>query len=331
MKAVVFDRFGEPGEVLQVRDVPVPEPGVGQVRVKMLASPINPSDLMVVRGMYGRLPSLPATPGFEGVGVIDAAGPGLIKLIRGFKPGKRVAVLNAAGGNWAEYVVIPAKQAVPVAEGIPDEQAAAFFVNPATVLVMTRYVLRVPAGAWVLQSAAGSALGRMIIRLSRHDGYRTINIVRRKEQGEELKRLGGDAIICSSEESIEERVKEITGGKMVPFALDCVGGATGSALIRCLGANGRMLIYGTLANEPLTLDPRPLLTNDARVEGFWLSNWTRKQGPIRMLGLFRKINELMKGGLLISDVGASFSLDDIPQAVKQAETMGRQGKVLLRI
>src|SRR5437868_14698593 len=99
MKALVFGRFGEPSEVLQLQDGPVPEPGAGQVRVRMLASPINPSDLMTVRGQYGRLPSLPATPGFEGVGIIEAAGPGLLARLRGLKPGRRVAVLNGVGGN----------------------------------------------------------------------------------------------------------------------------------------------------------------------------------------------------------------------------------------
>src|SRR5262245_41782354 len=110
MKAVVFDRFGDPAEVLQVRDAPVPEPGRGQVRVRMLASPINPSDLLVVRGQYGRLPRLPATPGFEGAGVVDVLGPGLLGRLRRLRPGKRVAVLNATGGNWQEYVVVPVRQ-----------------------------------------------------------------------------------------------------------------------------------------------------------------------------------------------------------------------------
>src|SRR4051794_33719840 len=99
MKALVFDKFGDPTRGLQLQDVPVPEPGPGQVRVRILASPINPSDLMTVRGTYGRLPALPATPGYEGVGVIDAAGPGLLAWVRGLKPGRRVAVLNAGGGN----------------------------------------------------------------------------------------------------------------------------------------------------------------------------------------------------------------------------------------
>src|SRR5438094_2006685 len=111
MRAVVFERFGEPREVLAVREVAVPEPGRGQVRVRMIASPINPSDLLVVRGQYGRLPQLPATPGFEGVGVVEEAGSGILPW---WRRGRRVAVLNGRGGNWQEHVVVPAKQVVPV-------------------------------------------------------------------------------------------------------------------------------------------------------------------------------------------------------------------------
>src|SRR6184192_400313 len=95
---------------------------------------------------------------------------------------------------------------------IPDEQAAAFFVNPATALAMTRHVLKVPRGAWLLQTAAGSALGRMVIRLGKREGFRTINVVRRREQGEELLREGADAVVCNADESIGERVKALTGG-----------------------------------------------------------------------------------------------------------------------
>src|SRR3954470_7509020 len=99
MKAVVFEKFGEPAAELRVGDVPMPEPGPGEVRVRMIATPVNPSDLLVVRGRYGVLPTLPATPGFEGVGVVDKAGPGLLgRLV----VGKRVTVINDRGGNWAE-------------------------------------------------------------------------------------------------------------------------------------------------------------------------------------------------------------------------------------
>src|SRR5918997_3926168 len=208
MKSIMFDQFGEPAQVLSVREVPVPEPGRGEVRVRMIATPVNPSDLLVVRGRYGVLPKLPASVGFEGVGVVDAVGPGLLGWL---VKGKRVTVLNNKGGNWSEYVVIPARQAKPLADDLPDEQVASFFVNPASVLAMVRHVLAVPRGQWLLQSAAGSALGRMIIKLGRHDGIKTINLVRRPEAIDELKTLGGDMVISSSNGPIADQVRERTG------------------------------------------------------------------------------------------------------------------------
>ena len=331
MKAIVFEQFGNPADVLQMRDVPEPQTGPGQVRVRMRAAPINPSDLLVVRGQYGRLPQLPATPGFEGVGVIDAVGPGLLAKIRGLKPGRRVAVLNSHGGNWQELVVIPARQAIPVNADLPDEQAASFFVNPATALVLTRWVLRVPAGAWLLQTAAGSALGRMVIRLSKHNGFRTINVIRRHDQAEELKRLGGDEVICTDSEVIEERVRQITGGTGVAHALDAVGGAIGLGAVRSLGQGGRLVVYGTLSGEPIALDPRLLMVGQSRVEGFWLSVWTRQQGVLTMLKLFKKINQLLSAGVLATPVEATFAMTQFHDAVRAAEMAGRKGKILLKI
>jgi NADPH:quinone reductase-like Zn-dependent oxidoreductase len=328
MKAVRFHRFGAPSDVLQLEEIAAPTPGPGQVRVRMIASPINPSDLLVVRGEYGRLPPLPATPGFEGVGVVEATGGGLLGWLR---RGRRVAVLNGQGGNWQEQVLVPARQVVPLPATIPDEQAASFFVNPATVVIMIRYLLKVPPGAWLVQTAAGSALGRMIIRLGKADGFRTLNVVRRREQAEELLRLGADAVICTSEESIEERVPAVTGDDGVRFAVDAVGGATGAAVAKALGPDGRMLLYGTLSGEPLQVDPRAFIVGGKCIDGFWLSNWVRRQRPLQLLRLFRQIKHLMGAGILTTGVGASFTLDQIRQAVQRAELPGRDGKVLLRI
>jgi len=330
VKAIVCDRWGDPEEVLQLREVPEPQPGPGQVRVRMLASPINPSDLLTVRGLYGKQPPLPATPGFEGVGIVEA-GSGL--LARCFM-GRRVAVLNGgtgSGGNWQEKVVIPSRQAVPVPEWMADEQAAMFFVNPASALVMVRYVLRVPRGAWLLQTAAGSALGRMVICLGKHYGFRTLNVVRRREQAQELLQAGGTAVIATNDEPLLQRALEITGGAGAAFGLDAVGGATGSEAVQALGRGGRLLVYGALAEEPLTLSPRTLLVGQKRVEGFWLSEWVRDQGIFTMLFLFRRLSQLIRAGVLRSEVGATFPLEQFQTAVRQAAQPGRQGKVLLRI
>jgi NADPH:quinone reductase-like Zn-dependent oxidoreductase len=327
MKAAVFEAFGEPSEVLSVKNVPIPEPGPGEVRVRMLATPVNPSDLLVVRGRYGVLPRLPATPGFEGVGIVDRAGPGLLGR---WVEGKRVVVINSAGGNWAEYAVIPARQARPVPADIPDDQAAIYFVNPATVLAMVRHVLAVPKGAWLLQSAAGSTLAKMIIRLGRHDGFKTLNVVRRSEARDELVKLGGDAVISSSEGPIDEQVRKITGAEGVKYALDPIGGETGAAMFRSLGSGGRLLVYGTLSGESIQVEPRLLISGRKTIEGFWLGHWMRDRSIPSALLLFREIAALLRRGVLNSEIGASFPLEQIGEAVRHAESVGRGGKTLIR-
>jgi len=328
MRAVVFEQFGEPSEVLQVREVPLPQPGPGQVRVRMIASPINPSDLLVARGRYGVLPRLPATPGFEGVGIVDKAGPGLLgRLVLG----KRVAALNGLGGNWAEYAVIPARQARPFPADIPDEQVATAFVNPATVLAMVRHELKVRPGEWLLQSAAGSTLGKMVIRLGHHLGIKTLNVVRRREAIDELKALGATAVICSADGPIADQVRKVTGSDGVRYAIDAVGGATGTGLFESLAADAKLLVYGTLSQEPIAIDPRAMIAGHRVVEGFWLGHWIRQRTIPASLRLFAEIARMIRAGVLSSDIGASFSLDAIGEATRQAEAVGRQGKVLLSI
>jgi NADPH:quinone reductase-like Zn-dependent oxidoreductase len=330
MRAAVFETFGNPAEVLHVRDVPEPHPGPGEVRVRMILSPVNPSDLLVVRGRYGVLPRLPATPGMEGVGVVDEVGPGVLaRLLR--LEGKRVVAINNRCGNWAEYAVIPARQARPVPEDIPDEQAATFFVNPASVLAMVRHILGVRRGDWLLQSAAGSTLGRMIIKLGRHDGFQTLNVVRRRDAIAELKELGGDAVISSEDGPIDQQVRQVVAGDGVRFAVDPVGGETGTGVFRSLASDGRLLLYGTLSGEPIQIDPRLMIAGRRIVEGFWLGHWMPQRSIPSALLLFREIATLIRRGVLDSQIGQVYPLDQIPQAALQAETVARAGKVLVRL
>lgn len=333
MKSVLFDQFGEPADVLQVRDVEAPTPKPGEVLVRMLLSPVNPSDLMTVRGVYGKLPKLPCTPGYEGVGVVESSGGGLLgKLL----VGKRVALLNGINGNWQERTTVLAKQAVPLPKSLPSEQGATFFVNPTTAFAMTRRVLAVPAGDWLLQTAAASELGKMIVRLGRHFGFRTLNVVRRSEQAEALKALGADSAIVfdptqQSADDLRHTIYQTTGTHGVRYAIDPVGGATGSAVVKCLAPGGRLLVYGTLSSEPLSFSSRDLMTPGASVEGFWLARWLPQMSLLTKLKLIRTVSGLIQQGLLTSDIGETFPLDRITDAVRAAETPGRKGKVLLRI
>lgn len=333
MRAAIFDTFGEPGDVLQPRDVPEPVPRRGEVCVRMLASPVNPSDLMTVRGVYGQLPTLPATPGYEGVGIVEESGGGMLGRLL---VGKRVAVLNRAGGNWAEKAVVPANQCVPLPGELPTEQAAMFFVNPATAYVMTRKVLAVPKGEWLLQTAAGSSLGQMISRLARHEGFKTLCVVRRQDQADALMRLNADATAVFDGEHddpqlLVDQVMQITSDRGVRFAIDPVGGRTGTAVIRCLRDSGRLLVFGSLAQEPATFSPRDLLTQTARIEGFWLACWFAAAKLPKRLATVRKVASLMKAGVLVNDVGQAFSLDQIAEAVRHSEEKARGGKAWLKI
>jgi NADPH:quinone reductase-like Zn-dependent oxidoreductase len=329
MKAVSFDRYGEPKDVLGVGERPVPEPGPGQVRLKIRYSPVNPSDLLYVRGHYsGVAEHFPSGAGFESVSVIDAIGPGVDHV----KVGQRVFAHNPDGGNWAEYAIVPKLLVWPVPDDIPDEQVAGFMINPATAILMVRHVLAVPRGAWLLQTAAGSELGRMIIRLAQHDGIRTINVVRRPGAVAELKALGADEVIVSGEEPIDEQVRRIAGE--VDYAVDPVAGRTGSEVFRSLSQDGRMLLYGSLTGEGVSVgdDPRLTLSGRRTLEVFWLGYWLPRLDKLglTMPALIDEIAAQIRQGVLENTPGKKFGLDDIVAAVTEAEAVGRNGKVLIR-
>ena len=254
----------------------------------------------MIRGIYGRQPSLPCVPGFEGVGIVEEGSGILAWRVKN----KRVAVLNGNSGNWQEHVIIPARQAVPVPDDLTDEQAANFFVNPTSALAMTRYVLNVPRDAWLLQTAAASQLGHGPFGSdSSMPAKRQKHRPSPREQAEELLHLGGTAAVATNDESLLERIQKLTNGDGIRYAIDAVGGATGTQVISTLGRGGRLLVYGTLAHEPITIDPRVLLAGQKCVEGFWLSEWVRDQGVLTMLRVFRKIGQLMRGGTLTTEVG----------------------------
>ena len=333
MKAVQFQTPGRPDEVLKTIEIRKPQPRPGEVLVRMLAAPVNPSDLMFVRGHYTVAAQCPATPGFAGVGVVEQSGGGLRgRLVLG----RRVAVLNTRGGNWAEYAVVPANQVIPLNRSLSMEQAATFFVNPATAWVMTREVLQVPRGAWLLQTAAGSELGRMMIRLGRHSGFRTFNVVRRESQAAELLELGADHVEVfnggeSGTEGFLRHVTDVVGPSGLACAVDAVGGCTGSAVVQSLGAGGRLLAFGTLSGQPLQFSSRTLMTVGSRVEGFWLGHFMRQQGLLFKLRLVRRLTKLIQSGILSSNIAASYDLDRIADAVRSAEGPDHAGKILLRI
>ena len=324
MQSVRFHEFGDPADVLRVEDVQRPEPGAGQALVRMRARPINPSDLLTVRGLYGSLPVPPATPGLEGMGEVAEVGEGVTHL----RAGQRVIPLGVAG-TWQEFVVAPAARLIPVPDSIDDRTAAQFVVNPLTAWIMTVEELALQPGEWLLQTAAGSTLGRVVLQIARRRGFKTINVVRRRGQAEELKALGADEVICTDDEDIPERVREVTGAEGLSKAIDAVGGETGAAVMRALGRGGVMLVYGLLSGRPMPIDGGRMIFTSSTVRGFWLGEWMRSAPPERQQAVTGEMLRAMATREIVPPVEAEYPLSEILAAVSHSERPGRSGKVLL--
>ena len=323
MRSVRFDRFGEPADVLLVHEAPLPSVGQGEVLVRIRARPINPSDLLTVRGFYGTLPQLPATPGYEGVGVIEAVGPD----VTGVQTGQRVIVRTP--GTWQELLVVKGTNLIPPPDSVSDESAAQFTVNPLSAWIMVTEELALQPGQWLLQTAAGSTLGRIVLQVAKLRHVKTINVVRRRDQAQELRTLGADEVICTDEDDLGQRVMAITGGTGVSAAIDAVGGQVGSDVVRVLTPGGVMLVYGLLSRQPTSIDGGQMVFRTTSVRGFWLAAWLRAAPVAKQQTVIREVMTHMAKGEVVPPVEAKYDLGDVTGAVRHAERPGRRGKVLL--
>jgi NADPH:quinone reductase-like Zn-dependent oxidoreductase len=349
MKSAMIDAHTEDPSAVQVRDVAAPKPSRGQVRVRMRMAPVNPSDFNYINGTYEHAfarmiwnrdverptgpdgepaPAPPYSLGVEGVGIVEESGGGFLgkRLV-----GKRVAVVSGPpNGTWQEQTLIDARRAFPVPRSLSDAEACSFFVNPLTALIMVRHVLQVPRGAVVLQTAGGSALCQMVRNLGRADGFRVINVVRSRAGAERLKADGAKYVIALEDQDMLEAVHRYTPGG-VQFVLDCVGGATGSLALRTLAPGGRMICYGTLSPEPISLPPRDIMMPMTTVEGFYLAAYLQNRSLLQRIGLVRNTAKLIASGVLGTPVEQSYALDDLHAALEHARRPGRTGKILLAL
>jgi NADPH:quinone reductase-like Zn-dependent oxidoreductase len=220
---------------------------------------------------------------------------------------------------------------VVVPDSLPDEQAAMYLANPISAYVMVKEVLKVPRNSWLLVTAAGSALGKSVVRIGKRDGFRTICVVRSSANTAELASLGADAVVETDHVDLVAEVARLTGGQGVRSALDCVGGPLTGQVLQCLGLNGRLVVYGTLADTPIEFPARDLMMPLAQVAGFYLGNWMAQQSPIKLLGLLRAVKRLTAEGVFQTDVSETFPLEQASAAVAASLKPGRTGKVMLRI
>lgn len=325
MRAVVIEQYGEPGAVLTVRELPVPEPKRGEVLVKLAASPINPSDLSFVAGTYGFRKTLPAIPGFEGAGTVVAANAGVYGR---WLMGKRVACAAPQTGNgtWAEYMVCSAMSCVPLRASTSFEFGATLLVNPVTAVSLVSMARRRSPGG-LIQTAAGSALGRMIARWARLGGVPAIHVVRSEAAASALHEAGEDHVLVSSAPDFDDQLAALARGMNVTIAFDAVGGETTRQLAAAMPEGGRVVVYGGLSGEAARLDIGEAIFRGKAVEGFWLPLEIKRIGT---LGLLRRIRTVQRMGeaMFGAPVLARLPYERIGEALA-LQPRGTEGKVLL--
>ena len=323
MRSATHDSFGDPAAVLKLADGPTPEPGPGQVRIRVILSPIHNHDLWTVRGSYGYKPTLPAIGGSEAMGVVDALGDG----VAGLRLGQRVA---AAGlrGSWAEYALAPAAGLVPLPDAITDEQGAQLIAMPFSAITLLG-LLGVGPGDWFVQNAANGAVGKAVAMLARARGIHALNLVRRDAAVAEMQDLGLDALSTEGADW-PDRVRAATGGAPIRAAVDSIGGKAAGALLSLLADEGLLVSFGSMTGGAMEISSGDLIFKQAVVRGFWGAKVSAAMPADERARLMGELIGLVADGALILPVGGTFGLDRIGDAVRASLAPGKAGKILLR-
>ena len=319
--AARLHQFGKPADSLTVEEIERPAPGPEEVVLEMLAAPINPADLNVIEGTYGDLPELPATIGNEGVGRIAAVGSGVTELRAG------QLVLPMTFGTWCKQMIAPARNVIPLPDGLDVFQAAMLTVNPATAWRLLHDFVKLEPGDWIVQNAANSGVGR-VIQLARALGWKTLSVVRRPELVDELKTAGG-TVVVTEDCDLRKELKSLCGGEKPRLALNAVGGPSALNIANALAPGGTMVTFGAMSKLPLKIPNGLLIFKGLKFEGFWLNRWRKNVPRATLLETYSALADHLKGGTLFTPVHQKFPLSRVVEAVNAAGTEQRGGKVLL--
>jgi NADPH:quinone reductase-like Zn-dependent oxidoreductase len=319
MKTLRFQKVGDPNEVLHLEEIEEPTPASDELLLQVLFSPVNPSDLQMIRGRYGYQPSLPASPGAEGIAIVVKVG----HAVTNVRAGDRV-ICFGTWNLWREKIICKASHVVPVPDAISDEAAATAYQNPLTAWALTQSVHQLREGNWLLQTA-------------KVYGFRTVNVVRRREQAEIIHRLGGDEVICTEDEDLRVRLQELTGGKGIEYAIDCVAGEVGGEIIRNLAPTGTMVQFGALSSHRQT-DPTKflmpvfspkLIYSAAMIRGWWLPIWLETQPVESVRSVLADLLNMIAAGRLTLPETTALPLEHYRKAIAMADAGTAGGKKVL--
>lgn len=319
MKAVVFETPGSWQQVLCLKELKLTRPSDNEVQIKVTARPINPSDAMFIAGKYRKKPVFPQIAGLEGAGIVTQCGTAMDKSLLG----KQVAF--RATGTWVEQINLPAGDFTIVPGSISPEVACQLSLNAVTAFALLEEST-VEKNDWLLITAASGAVAHQVIQLATAKKIKTIAVVRRDDVREKLIRLGTTAVVNIEREHLLNKINELAP-EGVKAAIDAVGGATGSTLYKLVVPFGKIIIYGTLSNEPVQYHNADIIYKNLTVQGFGIDAWLRSKSSSDMQKLWNKIIDAVNTGELIIDFDKRYRLEEFNSAI--AEYITTSKKIIL--
>ncbi|WP_310582917.1 NADPH:quinone oxidoreductase family protein [Deinococcus sp.] len=321
MRAIWVEELGEP-DVLRLRELPIPVPAAGEVRLKVEAVGINFADVLASAGQYLTRTRVPYTPGMEFAGTIDALGEG----VTGLEVGQRVASLGGRGG-LAEFALSPTAALIPVPASFSGAQAAAFPVSYFTAYFGLRTLGRGVPGEWVLVQAAAGALGTASIQLAKQMGMNVVAMASTEAKLQIARGLGADVTLLQDDPERVQKVREAAGGRGVPLVLEVVGGTRFQESLDMAANLGRVIVIGNASREQADMRPVELMKRNLSVTGLWLTSLMQDQELAQ--GAAQELAKLLATGNVVPQVGPTYPLADSAGAFR--DLMGRKttGKVII--
>ena len=326
MRQLQLIAHGEPSDVIQLNTLPEPALGQEDVLISMEAAPLNPSDFLFVRGMYGVRPAFPSSVGAEGVGRVAKIGSKVDAALQG----RRVLILPTyEQGTWADQVVAPVRNLVPMSDEADPLQLSMIGINPATAyLLLNRYVSLMP-GDWIGQTAANAAMGQYVIALAKLAGVKTLNVVRREEAAEQVRQWGGDRVVLQGD-NLHKDIEEALDGKKLSLVLDTVGGTPVGEVGKSLKSGGSIVVYAIQSGQLPVISPKDFIYRGLSLHGFWLINWIRNAPRAEIQEIYQKLGDLVADGSLSAAVEHVYSLEQFKEAFQQSLKSNRSGKILFK-
>ncbi|PRD32860.1 UNVERIFIED_CONTAM: Enoyl-[acyl-carrier-protein] reductase [Trichonephila clavipes] len=328
--ALQYKECGDPNVVLEKVEYETSENvQSNQVLIKMLAAPINPADINMIQGKYGKKAKLPAIGGNEGVAEVIKTG----SSVKDLKVGSWV-IPTAEDGTWKTHAVYTEDKLLKIDETLPLVSAATIYVNPCTAYRMLKDFENLKEGSTVIQNGANSAVGQAVIQIAKHFKINTINVIRDRPNVESLKsyltNLGATHVVVENELRSPLMADIFKSIPKPALAFNCVGGKSAAELMRQMTDKGTVVTYGAMSKQPLMINTGHLIFNDLRIRGFWMTKWKEVHTKEEVEKMLKEITSIIKTGLLKPPTNRMVKLDNFKDAVaKSMESYVTEKQILV--